>query len=73
MGLQHDESFILLLIFYEVLDEVFSGWNAFPRLVSLYERLSGKLKHRHVGISLGIRKNNKQIVVLPYDMSCWNS
>ena len=37
LGLQHDESFILLLIFYEVLDEVFSGWNALPRLVSLCE------------------------------------
>jgi len=73
LGLQHDESFVLLLIFYEVLDEVFAGWNALPRMVSLYERLSGKQKHRHVGISLGIRKNNKHIVVLPYDMSCWNS
>jgi len=73
LGLQQGESFILLFMFYEVLNENIGTWNVLPRLVSLYERLSGKQKHRHVGISLGIRKNNKQILVLPYDLSCWNS
>jgi hypothetical protein len=73
LGLQHGESFILLFMFYEVLNENIGTWNVLSRLVSLYERLSGKQKHRHVGISLGIRKNNKQILVLPYDLSCWNS
>jgi hypothetical protein len=73
VGLEHGESFILLFMFYEVLHEQFMGWNILSRLVSLYERVSGKQKHRHVGISLGIRKNNRDIVVLPYDLSCWNS
>jgi len=73
LGLEHGESFVLLFMFYEVLNENIGTWNVLSRLVSLYERLSGKQKHRHVGISLGIRRNNKQIVVLPYDLSCWNS
>jgi hypothetical protein len=73
LGLEHGESFVLLFMFYEVLDEQFGGWNILSRLVSMYERFSGKQKHRHVGISLGIRKNNRQFVVLPYDLSCWNS
>jgi len=72
-GLQHGESFILLFMFYEVQNESIGTWRVLSRLVSLYERLTGKQKHRHVGISLGIRKNNKQILVLPYDLSCWNS
>lgn len=73
LGLQHGESFVLLLMFYEVLNERIGRFNVMSRLMSAYERYSGKYKHRHVGISLGVRQNNKQIAVLPYDLSCWNS
>lgn len=67
------ESFVLLLMFYEVLGERISPFNMMARLVSRYEKWTGKSRHRHVGISLGVRKDNRQIAVLPYDLSCWNS
>jgi len=73
LGLEHGESFVLLLIFYEVLHEQIGRFNIMSRLVSTYEQWTGKGKHRHVGISLGVRKNTQQIAVLPYDLSCWNS
>ena len=73
LGLGYGESFVLLLVFYEVLNERISRFNVLGHLVSGYERWTGKGKHRHVGISLGVRKNKKQIAVLPYDLSCWNS
>jgi len=72
-GLGQGESFVLLLIFYEVLNERINGYNVMARLVSLYERCTGKIKHPHVGISLGVRKKDNQIAILPYDLSCWNS
>ena len=72
-GLGQGESFVLLLIFYQVLNERINGYNVMARLVSLYERCTGKIKHRHVGISLGVRKKDNQIAILPYDLSCWNS
>jgi len=73
LGLQHGESFVLLIMFYEVLEERIDRFNFLARLVSSYERWTGKGKHRHVGISIGVRKNTQQIAVLPYDLSCWNS
>jgi len=73
LGLGHGESFVLLLIFYEVLHEEIARFDILARLVSTYERWTGKGKHRHVGISLGVRKNTQQIALLPYDLSCWNS
>jgi hypothetical protein len=73
LGLEHGESFVLLLIFYEVLHEQIGRFHILARMVATYEKWTGKGKHRHVGISLGVRKNTQQIAVLPYDLSCWNS
>jgi len=73
LGLGYGESFVLILVFYEVLSESIGRFNVLGRLVSTYEKWTGKGKHHHVGISLGVRKNKKQIAVLPYDLSCWNS
>ena len=73
LGLEQGESFVLLLIFYEVLHEEIGRFDILARMVSTYEKWTGKGKHRHVGISLGVRKNTQQIAVLPYDLSCWNS
>jgi len=73
LALGYGESFVLLLMFYEVLEERISRFDILSRLVSRYEQWTGKGRHRHVGISLGVRKDTKQIALLPYDLSCWNS
>jgi len=60
-------------MFYEVLEERIDHFNFLARLVSSYELWTGKGKHRHVGISIGVCKNMQEMAVLLYDLSCWNS
>jgi len=45
LGLEQSESFVLLLIFYEVLHDKIGRFNVMARLVSTYEQWTGKGCH----------------------------
>jgi len=66
-------TFILIVLFYDVENEIRSLYSLFARLVTWYERVTGKAKHRHVGFNIGTLDALGQVTMLPYDISCFNS
>jgi hypothetical protein len=70
--LEINDTYVAVLVFYSAKDTLLadSGYIAFA--IQKFEKISGKSKHRHVGISLGILTNQRTIRLLPFDFSCWS-
>ena len=66
-------TFILIILFYDVENETRPVYSLFARLLTWYERVTGKAKHRHVGFNIGTLDARGQVTMLPYDISCFNS
>jgi len=65
-------TFILIVLFYDVENKTRSVYSLFARLLTWYERVTGKAKHRHVGFNIGTLDARGQVTMLPYDISCFN-
>jgi len=70
-ALECGESYVLIFVFYEVVSLQIAWFDVLKRLIVCCEWLCGQSRHRHVGISVGRRKN-ASFTILPYDLSCWN-
>jgi hypothetical protein len=70
-ALENGESYVLIFVFYEVVGLQIAWFDVVKRLIVCCEWLCGQSRHRHVGISVGTRKNTS-FTILPYDFSCWN-
>jgi len=69
--LRNTETFVFVFIFYEVVGLQIAWYDVFKWFVVLSEYCLRQYRHRHVGISIG-RRLQDRITLLPYDLSCWN-
>ena len=70
--LQSNDTYVAMLIFYSAKDLSLSESSFINFAIQKFETISGKSKHRHVGLSLGVLMNRKNIRILPFDFSCWS-
>jgi hypothetical protein len=70
--LEHNESYVAVLVFYSAKDALLADSGYISFAIQRFEKITGKSKHRHVGISLGVLMNNKNIRLMPFDFSCWS-
>ena len=68
---RHNEKYVIVIMFYSAEDVPIAQSNLTAYLIQTFENISGKSKHRHVGLSFGII-NYKTIRLFEYDFSCWN-
>ena len=69
-----NDTYVAVLIFYSAKDVLLSDSNLITFAIQKIETITGKSKHRHVGLSLGVLMNHKNIRMsrLPFDLSCWS-
>jgi len=70
--LESNDSYVAVLIFYSAKDVLLSDSSLITFAIQKFETITGKSKHRHVGLSLGVLINHKNIRMLPFDFSCWS-
>jgi len=71
-NLESNDTYVAVLIFYSAKDVLLSDSSLVTFAIQKFETITGKSKHRHVGLSLGVLTNNKKIRMLPFDFSCWS-
>jgi len=70
--LESNDTYVAVLIFYSAKDVLLSESSLITFAIQKFETITGKSKHRHVGLSLGVLMNHKNIRMLPFDFSCWS-
>jgi len=68
---RQNEKYVVVIMFYSAEDIDISQSSLTAYLIQAFEKISGKSKHRHVGLSFGVI-NYKTIRLFEYDFSCWN-
>ena len=68
---RHNEKYVVVIMFYTAEDIHIAQSNLTAYLIQTFEKISGKSKHRHIGLSFGVI-NYKTIRLFEYDFSCWN-